>query len=265
MVRYRHQESVVSWSTHFYRPFHPDRESLYNLAKLVSDEKIACWEFYVQSCSSPVMAINFRSPVAVTGCVVNTIIPARNIDLPIFNATYSSMHRTPPDPHCNVVDCRICRMPGPTIFKDGEYVETRASPYKFVFASDNDSKIRDFLPVLERAYDGNMALLKRTKHDEICLAVPFAIFNDKNHRNCSVAVKFNDFSILFHPIPRQSCGHPLSTFLESAIRDDIWIPVNDEPCFFLKRQPIPPCLLHIARNLIMIEFESRNGDSIARH
>ena len=264
-VRYRHQESGGGWSTHFYRPFHPDSKSLSNLKQLVSDKKIACWEYYYESCSSPVMAINFRSPdhpLSVAGCFVKTIIPARNNDHPMFNATYSLMHRTPPDSRCNVVDCRICRIPGPAIFKDGEYVETVASPYKFVSASEKDSKMPDFLPILERAYDGNIVVLNKSKHDEICLAVPFAIFSD--YRNSSVAVKFNDFSILFYPIPRQNCGHPLSTFLESAIRDN-WIQINDEPYVFFKREPLPPSLLHIARNLIILQFESRNDNSIARH
>ena len=247
-----------SLSTHHYRPFQPDRESLENLANLVSDPTIVCWKAFFHGCSSPFMAINFRSsnhPIAVAGCFVTAIISARNDDRLIYNARVllpSPASQT----RCVVPNCRMCRLDEITVFQNGDYIVKDIPPCRFVCASNNGQISFRFLRILEGAYHGNIVALHKGKVDALYLAVP-PIY--RHYKYGSVAVKFADFSLLFYPIPRQNCCHPLSAFFRSAILDDVWIPINEDPQFFFKRDPIPSTYLHLCRNLILLDVERRNA------
>ena len=261
VVRYHHFNGFESsWSPHYYRPFHLDRESEMSLRDLVSDPTIACWQiYYNDTCSSPVMAINFRKPnhqKAVAGCYVTKIIPARNNELLILKARYSSILGTASDNSCNVPDCRVCRNSGPLVFNDGAYIDMDYSSYRFVFDTNGVSIDLRLLPILEQAYCGNVVVLLKGETNRICLAVPH-IFKD--YINDIVCGKSVDFSLYFCTIPIKERGDPLSKFLSSSLRANVWIETQKDSNVFFMRDPLPSILLHKARHLILLEVESHNS------
>ena len=248
--------SENSWSRHYYRPFHLDRESKINLKNLVSDKNIVRWHtYYNGSCSSPLRALNFRSPTnpeALAGCYVTKLLPAKNNDLHICKATVPVNPGTALETPCSVSDCRVCRTSRETVFNDGDYINMDFSPYRFVFDVNEVTINLRFLPILERAYSGNIVLHLKRNPNILYLAVSSV---------CSGAkLKFIDFFILFRPIPTQTVDHGLTTFFRNAIASDHWIQTNDDSDAFVLRDPIPTILLHQARHLILLDFESPNAD-----
>ena len=192
--------------------------------------------------------------MAVAGCFVTTIIPAKNDDLPIFNARVILPLR-PPEPQCTVSDCRLCHKDGSSVFINGTYITMDLPPHRIVFAFKYGHINFRILPILERAYCGNIVALYKGVVDVVYLTVP-PIYRDEKYG--SLDVKFADFSILFYPVPIQNYGLSLSDFCLPSILDGALIPINDAPNYFLLRDPLPPGLLHFVRHLILQDANRRN-------
>ena len=258
-VRYRIR-GTGQWSTHFYRPFHPDAESLANLATLFEYSSVACWQAYSFSCSSPVMAINFRcrtNPVSLAGAWVSTIIPAKNIDRPSFNAGVVVLPLRE-KPACTVTDCLFCRSVQ-SYFLAGEFVALEHTQCRFIHNFENGPFHFGHVPIISRAYYGNIVALIKGNPMRVYLAVPLQM---NGFQYETVAVRFGAFNLFLNPIPVQNCGHPLSSFFGSVVNDaNAWISLYDESVLFFLREPLPPSLLHLARNLVLVDWHKRNTES----
>ena len=252
------------WTRHYYRPFHPDRGSLENLKKMVSNSKIVRWHnYYNDSCSTPVRVIHFVSPTdpkAIAGCYVTKIIPAKNKDLLFLKAVVPDvkLSRALETP-CNVAVCSVCNTSGTVVFDHGDYIKMDFSPYQFAFDSNQVSIHSRFLPILEPAYRGNIVMQRKNHANIIYLAVPY-VFTSCN--GDYVELKFPDFSIYFLPIPSQAFVHPLSTFFETLMSLDGWIQYNDQLDVFIMRDDVfQNNLLHQSRHLILFDINSRTADT----